>query len=342
METILNKESRAAIELMVADGIIAKDTAERYFPELKESEDERIRKDMLEYCYKRMNNEFSSITIHQVERWLAWLEKQGEQKPVGDKILCNPDKCMYVQEYYKEQKSIEFHKSGYTTNKNVIEYADKYSHEVWEKLMDKFNKIANYSIGCNDVSDIVLNAIINSYNYFYDKQKPVEWINELEEKLSNATPEQLKEWKEKYFKEESVEWSEEDEIGLADALYCIEVASKNAKDENDMGNAWYAERWLKSLKDRCLPQPQQEWSKEDKVMLDEIIDFFENGTVKLQHDLSLYASWLKSLRPQRLWKPTEEQMEALVSAIDVMIDNRGAGDKNTILLSGLFHELKAL
>ena len=41
------------------------------------------------------------------------------------------------------------------------------------------------------------------------------------------------------------------------------------------------------------------WSEEDKVMLDEIIDFFENGTVKLQHDLSLYASWLKSLRPQK-------------------------------------------
>ena len=38
------------------------------------------------------------------------------------------------------------------------------------------------------------------------------------------------------------------------------------------------------------------WSEEDKVILDEIIDFFENGTVKLQHDLSLYASWLKSLK----------------------------------------------
>ena len=40
-----------------------------------------FKKEMLEYCYKRMNNEFPSITIHQVKRWLAWLEKQGEQKP---------------------------------------------------------------------------------------------------------------------------------------------------------------------------------------------------------------------------------------------------------------------
>jgi hypothetical protein len=38
------------------------------------------------------------------------------------------------------------------------------------------------------------------------------------------------------------------------------------------------------------------WSEEDEGILDEIIDFLENGTVKLQHDLSLYASWLKSLK----------------------------------------------
>lgn len=38
------------------------------------------------------------------------------------------------------------------------------------------------------------------------------------------------------------------------------------------------------------------WSEENEKMLDEIIDFFENGTVKLQHDLSLYASWLKRIK----------------------------------------------
>lgn len=41
------------------------------------------------------------------------------------------------------------------------------------------------------------------------------------------------------------------------------------------------------------------WSDSDKAMLNEIIDFFENGTERLQHDLSLYASWLKLL-PSKL------------------------------------------
>jgi len=48
--------------------------------------------------------------------------------------------------------------------------------------------------------------------------------------------------------QKSVEWNEEEEAALQDALWCIEQARKQAKDENDMGTCWFAERWLKSLK----------------------------------------------------------------------------------------------
>lgn len=77
--------------------------------------------------------------------------------------------------------------------------------------------------------------------------------------------------------------------------------------------------WLKSLKDRVGCEVNctttKECGEEDEVILDEIIDFFENGTVKLQHDLSLYASWLKSLKNRYTWKPSDEQMAALNNAI---------------------------
>ena len=46
------------------------------------------------------------------------------------------------------------------------------------------------------------------------------------------------------------EWSEEDEKALGNALWCCKQAASIAKDENDMGNVWYAERWLKALKER--------------------------------------------------------------------------------------------
>lgn len=62
----------------------AKEDIPGIFPELAENEDERIYQDILDYCYKRMNNEISPITIHQVERWLSWLEKQKEPKDKGE------------------------------------------------------------------------------------------------------------------------------------------------------------------------------------------------------------------------------------------------------------------
>ena len=50
--------------------------AEAFFPELKESEDERIRKDIIDYFQSDWAKE-EGITRPD---WIAWLEKQGEQK----------------------------------------------------------------------------------------------------------------------------------------------------------------------------------------------------------------------------------------------------------------------
>ncbi len=87
------------------------------------------------------------------------------------------------------KKVIEYMKTG-TYNRDYIRYAGKYSHEIWRKLMDNFKNIKDYHIGCNEVSDIVLNAIIDTFNWLEkggDKNKVskhVEAINE--EKVDDA------------------------------------------------------------------------------------------------------------------------------------------------------------
>lgn len=112
------------------------------FPELKnnEDEDERIRKEII----RVFKGEISFTSEKTNEKYIAWLEKQKDY--------------------------IKLPHSAYTSNKNVIEFANKYSNAVWEELMDNFKKNGNYRIGCNDVSDIVLNAIINTHNWL-EKQK---------------------------------------------------------------------------------------------------------------------------------------------------------------------------
>ena len=62
--------------------LVLKNEFETIFPELKESEDERIGKELIGFIKHRIT--MGSITPEEREHsssWIAWLEKQGEQKP---------------------------------------------------------------------------------------------------------------------------------------------------------------------------------------------------------------------------------------------------------------------
>lgn len=59
--------------------VIRREVFESIFPELKESEDEKIRKEIINYFECQSRDEPERKGIH--NRWIAWLEKQGEQKP---------------------------------------------------------------------------------------------------------------------------------------------------------------------------------------------------------------------------------------------------------------------
>lgn len=54
----------------------------RVFPELAESEDDRIRKEMLQIAKESEDSFYMAMTPNKREKLIAWLEKQGEQNPV--------------------------------------------------------------------------------------------------------------------------------------------------------------------------------------------------------------------------------------------------------------------
>ena len=68
---------------------------EEIFPELAESEDERIRKNIITYLKQRRDR--SSSIPAAIGSWIAWLEKQGEHAnfrnkiQIGDKVTRNED-----------------------------------------------------------------------------------------------------------------------------------------------------------------------------------------------------------------------------------------------------------
>ena len=73
----MEKETIELVKKMIEDGNLSQEIAEKYCPELKESEDERIRKVIADIVKAQPSDSLFNGTK---EKCLAWLEKQGEQK----------------------------------------------------------------------------------------------------------------------------------------------------------------------------------------------------------------------------------------------------------------------
>lgn len=126
-----NDTALTGVKMMIADGIVTQEAAEKYFPELKESEDEKILRVLKKgfqflkkgfQCYK--NDEwYEGITNSQI---LAWLEKQGEtftKKDVDDAYVEGMALAKHELEKQGEQKPDDkvepkFHKGDFVVDKD--------------------------------------------------------------------------------------------------------------------------------------------------------------------------------------------------------------------------------
>ena len=267
---------------------------EPIFPELQVSENERIMEELKALVVWAKSWSASGVTEEDAKTMLAWLKKQGEQKPDTD---------------FSDLRTWKYIVDAVWTEKEGIgQYLDSpFAEEVAKKLQKRFGNIkqkpafemktpeGSLGIDSDTYSKIVDECI-------YGEQKPA-WSEEDEENLN---------WFEKFFRAESV---------IAEG--------KNIPQDRYL--------WFKNLKDRV--QPQQEWGEEDKKICKELMDFCikcsqGHTIVNSQDDFARWATWLKSLRPQK-WKPSEEQMNALndvISSRDIKYD----------VLSELWKDLKQL
>ena len=198
------------------DPLITRADVQDFFPELAESEDEKIRKELTKHLKELSDwKEDEVIPVKNpsyYRQWASWLEKQGEKLPAGF--------------YYVNSEGKKFYS-------DTFKYGDVILH-VEKQGADS-------------------TVLSNSANNGKDEQKPEENKGNIGGISDNS------------------EWSEEDEVGLGDALWAIKQARTIAKDENDMGNLWCAERWLKSLKGRVQPQ----WKPSD-VQIECLSDAIEH------------------------------------------------------------------
>jgi hypothetical protein len=249
----------------------------RVFPELRESEDERIRAALI-YNYQGdgclCTNEYR-IDYKEIR---AWLEKQGEN------------------------------------NMGISEATKK-------KLEDNLNKALEKETP-------------ESCNEFLEKQGEQKQELLTKEKALKNSP----------FVEQKPTWSEEDEAiyyGVIETeQYMLDVV--NGIKKFNVGNISIKEEctrelnWLKSLKDRIQPKPKQEWSEEDETVLNNLIYALANDRIGNNRDE--YVDWLKSLRPQKHWKPSDEQMDMLAKMCSTLHLTYGENE----IMESIYDALKKL
>lgn len=87
-----------------------------------------------------------------------------------------------------------------------------------------------------------------------------------------------------------------------------------------------------------------EWSEEDKAHIDSLLKRLEGMCkpdatfISTEFAISEDEDWLKSLRPQSQWKPSNEQMDALL--VKIPIEN--SCNKVDNILKSLYSDLKKL
>lgn len=106
-----------------------------------------------------------------------------------------------------------------------------------------------------------------------------------------------------------VGWSKEDERDF-DVIYGIIYNSCNAEDASRLI------AWLKAIKYRVIPQPNQEWSEEDEKIYQSIMD----DTVQENQLDDKQTEWLRNIKYRKLPQPKQEWNEEDESHIRYLIE----------------------
>ena len=312
----------------------AKEDAEHYFPELKESkesEDEKIRKEIINFL--KSEKAFQIIDMPISERWIAYLEKQKEQIPYIDFVI-KPHKGDDTNPYdmgVSEAQDYATHRGfDIPFNDGEVYVDERHITQTVGNILrwaDEHPKEQKPSINIDQLKSLMLQYLQEAANKKED---------------SNIEADTDK-WARKIlgydFEQKPSEWSEEDKAMIDDIIFSLPRMANGSIEILPSVAKSYSER-LKSLKDRGnFPKSNtnspSEWSEEDEKMQKNIIWLLE-----VHPSYRKEVDWLKSLRPQPHWEPTKEQMEYLSKAI-VTLGEEGDG-KTAAVLNELRKDLKNL
>jgi len=304
--------------------------------ELKESEDENIRKWLISQLKIKSDDTNSDLNI-MINKAITWLEKQGEQKQdpcvhCDDKCLnCHNFPCIKKRAFEQDKSVFEVINEENADNANNVEPKDYSSIDPHfgksiDKVRPKFHEGDWVTDGYlhNKITDVLEDRYIVDTKYA--KRSAI--LFDYENRYHLWTINDAKAGDVIYSKHntEDFEW-----IGIFKSLdegahfygfwnnvtktfkvcgneffVLYDDFSPATKEQRNMlmeaiteaGYEWDAnELEAKKIENvQELAEKNLAWNENDDIMLHDIIDYFENRTLTLPYDVFLYIPWLKSLR----------------------------------------------
>ena len=268
-----------------------KSKLEKMFPELAESDDEKIRKELIFW----INSEIPQCSIQEhadkLKLFVAYLEKQGEQKHVDDNDnVDNLHDYLYGQQYSQLQSEQK--------HKKESKFYDSMDELIADALMELVEK-----------SDLIDRDKKNRLVWIEKhRAKPVEWSEEdesMRKRAICACNYVIDKIMDNGHYIEAKDWLKSLPIGFItnpnynEAMVKLLVGElQQIANGNNAPNQYEKEiEWLKSLK----PQPKQEWSKEDEKNINELLQFVENmeDFQGIPNHYNKYKDMIKSLCPKK-------------------------------------------
>ena len=218
--------------------IFSQSLKEKMFPELKESEDEKIKKSLIRLVKAFYDCNFPTPEGFERKDILAWIEKQSEQKSAwSEESSAFKDKLLELFQKFR------YIKESAPTNGDIIDYVDAHIQE----LIDTMQKPTEW--------DGEEEKMLNEMYEFFDTHK----IPSLKHNMDDYAK-FIKSLKDKV--QPKQEWSEEDESHIRYLIECLEHCKKGVSLTMTTPTAQEYIDWLKSLRPRSTWKPSKEQMKE--------------------------------------------------------------------------------
>lgn len=326
-DELLLKLQKAKVDDNVCDEMYYR-VIDDIVPELAKSEDERIREELIAFLKENHETGMAEKTwsLSGLERWIAWLEKQGEQ------ILANSTKTCK-----DEQKHVD-------------------------KVEPKFK--VGYWVTCKEIDTaLIVNITDDKYEVeFIDGNKGFPHIDYVDRLFSLWTIQNAKDGDVLYSPTHHLIWIYKDNEhyyacvnmnyvtenvatdGLINIPSDVRPATKEQREqlEKAMTDAGY--RWSQDKKKMEKIEQKPAWSEEDMSKIQRICKYLDEAK-KYYADITEVREcidWLKSLEDRYAWKPSDEQIKAVRLARSFVTDDFVENPTLSDVLVELEKQLKKL